>query len=124
VSEQVKRILKKLLAGRRPGLETVAGELRLSTRTLRRRLTGERARFQQLMEDARRELARQYLLYSSLELNETACLLGYEMPIPSFEPSTTGKGTRRGNGEQFTRNRDRLGIQKQVQWRHPDASRF
>jgi hypothetical protein len=102
----------------------VAGELRLSTRTLQRRLTGERATFQQLMEDARRELARRYLLYSSLELNEAVYLLGYEMPIPSFEPSTTGKGTRRGNGDQFTRNRYRLGIQKQVQWRYPVASRF
>jgi len=78
LSEQVKGILKRLLAGQRPGLETVAGELRLSTRTLQRRLTRERATFQQLMEDARRELARHYLLNSSLELNETAYLLGYE----------------------------------------------
>jgi hypothetical protein len=37
VSEQVKGILMRLLAGQRPGLETVAGELRLSTRTLQRR---------------------------------------------------------------------------------------
>ena len=30
------------------------------------------------MEEARRELARHYLLQTSLELNETAYLLGYE----------------------------------------------
>ena len=30
------------------------------------------------MQEARRELARHYLLHSSLELNETAYLLGYE----------------------------------------------
>jgi len=91
VSEQVKGILKRLLAGQRPGLEAVAGELRLSTRTLQRRLTGERATFQQLMEDARRELAQHYLLHSSLELTRRRTYWATKMPIPSFEPSTTGR---------------------------------
>ena len=39
LSEQVKGIVKKLLAGQRPTLGDVARELRLSTRTLQRRLT-------------------------------------------------------------------------------------
>jgi AraC-like DNA-binding protein len=55
-SEEVKGIVKKLLAGQRPTLWDVACELRLSPRTLQRRLTTERAKFQQLMEEARREL--------------------------------------------------------------------
>lgn len=76
--EQVKGILKRLLAGQRPGIHDAARELRLSARTLQRRLTEEGVTFQQLMEEARRELARHYLLHSSLELNETAYLLGYE----------------------------------------------
>jgi AraC-like DNA-binding protein len=78
IGEQVKGILKPLLAGRRPGIEDVARELRLSPRTLQRRLAEDGATFQQLMQEARRELARHYLLHSSLELNETAYLLGYE----------------------------------------------
>ena len=78
IGEQVKGILKPLLAGRRPGIEDVARELRLSSRTLQRRLAEDGATFQQLMQEARRELARHYLLHSSLELNETAYLLGYE----------------------------------------------
>jgi AraC-like DNA-binding protein len=78
ISEQVKGIMKKLLAGRRPALQDVARELHLSTRTLQRRLTDEGVTFQQLMEGARRELAQHYLLHSSLELSETAYLLGYE----------------------------------------------
>jgi AraC-like DNA-binding protein len=78
ISEQVKGIVKKLLAGQRPALQDVARELHLSTRTLQRRLTDEGVTFQQLMEGARRELAQHYLLHSSLELNETAYLLGYE----------------------------------------------
>jgi AraC-like DNA-binding protein len=78
IGEQVKGILKPLLAGRRPGIEDVARELRLSARTLQRRLAEDGATFQRLMQEARRELARHYLLHSSLELNETAYLLGYE----------------------------------------------
>ena len=72
--EQVKGILKRLLAGQRPGIHDAARELRLSARLL----TQEGVTFQQLMEESRRELARHYLLHSSLELNETAYLLGYE----------------------------------------------
>jgi len=96
ISEQVKGILKKLLAGQRPGLDAVAGELRLSTRTLQRRLAGERATFQQLMEDARRELAQHYLLHSSLELNETAYLLGYEDSNSFFRAFHHWEGTTPG----------------------------
>src|SRR5262249_12698318 len=75
LAEQVKSVLKRLLAGQRPGLRDVARELRLSTRTLQRRLTEERVTFQQLTKESRRELARHYLLHSALDLNETAYLL-------------------------------------------------
>jgi AraC-like DNA-binding protein len=78
VGERVKATLKRLLAGQRPGIDDVARELGLSSRTLQRRLAEEGATFQGLMQEARRELARHYLLHSSLELNQTAYLLGYE----------------------------------------------
>ncbi len=78
IGEQVKGILKPLLAGRRPGIEDVAKQLGTSPRTLQRRLAEDGATFQHLVQEARRELARHYLLHSSLELNETAYLLGYE----------------------------------------------
>jgi AraC-like DNA-binding protein len=78
IGDRVKGILKPLLAGRRPGIDDVAKELGMSGRTLQRRLSEDGATFQQLMQEARRELARHYLLHSSLELNETAYLLGYE----------------------------------------------
>lgn len=94
--EQVKGVLKRLIAGRRPGLSDVARELRLSTRTLQRRLTEERATFQQLMEEARRELARHYLQHSSLELNETAYLLGYEDANSFFRAFHAWEGTTPG----------------------------
>jgi AraC-like DNA-binding protein len=96
LSEQVIGIVKKLLAGQRPTLLDVARELRLSTRTLQRRLTAERAKFQQLMEEARRELAQHYLLHSSLELNETAYLLGYEDANSFFRAFHQWEGTSPG----------------------------
>jgi AraC-like DNA-binding protein len=76
--DHVKANLKRLLAGRRPSILQVAGELNMSQRSLQRRLAEEGATFQQLLEDARRELAHHYLVHSSLELSETAYLLGYE----------------------------------------------
>lgn len=78
VGFHVKQVLKRTLAGRRPTLQLLAKELAMSTRTLQRRLTDEGITFQQLVEDTRRELARSYLQHSTMELNETAFLLGYE----------------------------------------------
>jgi len=96
LQEQVKGILKKFLAGRRPRLEDVARELRVSVRTLQRRLLSERITFQNLMEEARREMARHYLVESSLELNETAYLLGYEDPNSFIRAFHQWEGTSPG----------------------------
>ncbi len=96
VSEQAKGVLKRLLAGQRPGIQDLARELRLSTRTLQRRLTEQGISFQRLLEEARRELARHYLLHSSLELNETAYLLGYEDANSFFRAFHHWEGTSPG----------------------------
>jgi AraC-like DNA-binding protein len=48
------------------------------------------------MEGARRELARPYLLYSSLELNETAYLLGYKYANSFFRAFHEWEGTSPG----------------------------
>jgi AraC-like DNA-binding protein len=96
VAEQVKGVLKRLLAGRRPGIEDVARELRLSSRTLQRRLTEADATFQKLLQEARRELARHYLTHSSLELNQTAYLLGYEDAHSFFRAFQDWEGTSPG----------------------------
>jgi AraC-like DNA-binding protein len=94
--EQAKGILKRLLAGQRPGIDNLARELHLSTRTLQRRLTEQGITFQRLLEEARRELARHYLLHSSLELNETAYLLGYEDANSFFRAFHQWEGTSPG----------------------------
>ena len=76
--EQVRTAIQRKLAGRRPKMQEVARELRISARTLQRRLQESGRSFQQVLEEARHELARHYLASSPLELNETAYLLGYE----------------------------------------------
>jgi AraC-like DNA-binding protein len=96
LGEQVKGVLKKFLAGQRPRLEDVAAELRVSTRTLQRRLLAERMTFQNLVEEARRELAQHYLSQTALELNETAYLLGYEDPNSFFRAFHKWEGTSPG----------------------------
>ncbi len=78
IREQVKGMLKQLVAGQRPAIEDLARELNMSARTLQRRLANDGISFQQLLGEARRELAHHYLLHSSLGLNEAAYLLGFE----------------------------------------------
>lgn len=95
-SEQAKGILKQLLAGQRPGINDLAREVHLSTRTLQRRLTEQGITFQRLLDEARRELARHYLLHSSRELNETAYLLGYEDANSFFRAFHQWEGTSPG----------------------------
>ena len=77
VIDEVKTTIKRLLAGRRPTLKDVARALGLSTRTLQRQLTGLCLTFQQLLQEARQELAHHYLTDQSLELTEVAYLLGF-----------------------------------------------
>ena len=96
-SEQAKGILKHLVAGQRPGIQDLARELHLSTRTLQRRLTEQGITFQRLLDDARRELAHHYLLHSSRELNETAYLLGYEDANSFFRAFQHWEGTSPGH---------------------------
>ena len=96
LGDQVKGILKHLLAGRRPGIEDVAKELRLSPRTLQRRLAEDELSFQQLMQEARRELARHYLLNSTMALNDTAYLLGYSDAHSFFRAFQDWEGSSPG----------------------------
>ena len=103
-SEQAKGILKQLLAGQRPGIQDLARELHLSTRTLQRRLTEQGITFQRLLDEARHELARHYLLHSSRELNETAYLLGYEDANSFFRAFHQWEGTSPGQWRMLQKN--------------------
>ncbi len=68
----------------RPGYlqdaESVARELHLSTRTLRRRLAESGTSFQALQQEVRYEQAREYLSRPSLSVTEVADILGFSEP--------------------------------------------
>ncbi len=93
IVEQVKWILKRLLAGSRPDLEMVAQALGMSERTLQRRITGEGATFRQLLNDTRHELVRQYLADEAVEITEAAFLVGFEDPNSFYRAFRSWEGT-------------------------------
>ena len=63
--------------GEFPSLETMARRLKMGSRTLRRRLVVESLTYQQILDDTRKDLAIQYLQYTSLTPKEIGFLLGY-----------------------------------------------
>lgn len=75
--DRVRLSIQEKLTGRRPTIEDIAEMLHMSSRTLQRRLQEEGSSFQRVLEEARHQLARQFLNNSVLELNEAAYLLGY-----------------------------------------------
>lgn len=78
--EQVKWLLKQMLAGGRPDIADVARELGLSVRTLQRRIVEERTTFRDLLLSVRQELVKEYLARPGIRINEVAFLLGFEDP--------------------------------------------
>lgn len=91
--DRVKWILKRLLAGNRPDIDTVARELGMSSRTLQRKITDEGANFRQLLLEARKELVREYLRQPKLGLTEAAYLLGYDDPNSFYRAFRSWEGT-------------------------------
>ncbi|MFD2656937.1 AraC family transcriptional regulator [Gracilibacillus thailandensis] len=78
ITEMVKWIMKRSLAGGCFNIQTVAGELGISNRTLQRRLHDEGTSFKHLLTQVRQEQAREYLADPSLDISEVAFLIGYE----------------------------------------------
>ncbi len=81
ISEQVKWILKRLLAGARPD------------RTLQRRIDDDGTTFRKLLLGARQELAREYLNRPDIDVAEVAYLLGYEDSNSFYRAFRTWEGT-------------------------------
>jgi AraC-like DNA-binding protein len=93
IIEQVKWILKRMLAGGRPDSSAVARELGLSVRTLQRRIDDEGATFRGLLAEARQELGREYLSQPGMQINEVAFLLGYEDANSFYRAFRSWEGT-------------------------------
>lgn len=101
-SLQVRRVVAAMLAEAEPRRERVAVALKLSERTLQRRLQAEGTSFQQVVDDTRRELAQQYLRRPAHTLKQVAALLGFE------DQSNLQRACRRWFGESPGRYRERF----------------
>jgi AraC-like DNA-binding protein len=76
-SYRTREVIIRRLPDGEPRRDDVAGELRMSERTLQRRLEEEKTSFVELLDRTRRELAEQYLGRLQLSLAQAAYLLGF-----------------------------------------------
>lgn len=90
-----KEIIRRLHLGD-PRREDVACGLAMTDRTLQRRLYDENTSFQQLLDDARRDLARKYLAESRYTLGQVADLLGFADQSNFFRASKRWFGVSPG----------------------------
>ena len=79
-SSKVQQLLSGMLPKGEPLREDVAKQLRMSERTLQRRLAEEGTNFTKLVDDTRRELAHQYLSKGELSLKKMSFQLGFSEP--------------------------------------------
>jgi AraC-like DNA-binding protein len=78
ITQQVHAAIVASLARGQVRLATIADELKLSPRTLQRKLSEAGATFQQVLDQARFALAKEYLKRQELSLVDIAFLLGYQ----------------------------------------------
>ena len=83
IAAQLKRRLADLMARGEANADAACRALKLSRRTLQRRLKAERTSFQKILREVRAELAINYLRDARLKSLEVAMLLGYSN-ISSF----------------------------------------
>lgn len=83
IAEQLMRKLAELMAAGEANADSACRTLRLSRRTLQRRLRAEKTSFQKVLNEARAVLAINYLSDTRLKSLEIAMLLGYSN-ISSF----------------------------------------
>lgn len=77
LSDQVRSLLRAMLADGSPRKEFVAEQMGMNVRTLHRKLAEENQSYQQILDDLRSELARKYLAQSALSVEDIARKLGF-----------------------------------------------
>ena len=92
VSQRVRRLLESVRGGPLPGLDDVAAQLEVSSRTLRRQLSSEGVRYQTLADGVRHQRALEQLRLGRLTIDEIADALGYS------DPSNLGRAFRKWEG--------------------------
>ncbi|WP_326535565.1 AraC family transcriptional regulator [Pseudorhodoferax sp.] len=77
VTERIRSLFRKHLAGETPSLDEVGKRLAMTPQTLRRRLREEAQTFRGIKEELRRDAAIEYLARTEFTLPEIAARLGY-----------------------------------------------
>jgi AraC-like DNA-binding protein len=90
---RVRKLLLNLLPAGKTNADYVAARLGMSRRTLTRRLEREGVTYKDLLEQARRELALQYLATPNTDIQQIALLLGYS------ETAAFSRAFRRWSGQ-------------------------
>jgi AraC-like DNA-binding protein len=76
--DQVRALIRQQMQGQRPSVHAVARALALSPRSLQRRLGEAGTSYQRLLDEVRRQVARELLSSTALDSGEIAFLLGFE----------------------------------------------
>jgi AraC-like DNA-binding protein len=92
VSEQVRRLLRTLLCTRSPSIEEISALMRMTRRTLARRLEAEGTTFKELSDSVHFEIARQLIRNTALSLTRISLALNYS------EPSAFTRAFRKWSG--------------------------
>lgn len=93
LADRVRSLIARELRGGNPSAEHIADELRMSTRTLARRLSDEGTSHKELLDGLRCDLAQRYLGDAALSIGEVAFLLGFS------EPSAFHRAFKRWTGK-------------------------
>jgi AraC-like DNA-binding protein len=80
--ERVRQLFASALGEGEVGLSSIAQKLKMSERSLQRRLADEGVSFDSLLDEVCRELAQRYLADPKIAVSEVAYLLGYSEPSP------------------------------------------
>ncbi len=113
--DRVKNLLTPLFRGETPDLQTIATKLGVAPWTLQRLLASEGTGFRELVDETRKQLARDYIRETDTSLAEIAWLLGFANP-PAFHkayrrwfnlsPGEHRKRESKNGGADGTRTRD------------------
>ncbi|MCD6061846.1 MAG: AraC family transcriptional regulator [Moraxellaceae bacterium] len=103
LSDQVRSLLRAMLADSSPRKEFVAEQMGMNVRTLHRKLADEETSYQLILDDLRAELARKYLQQSALSVEEIARRLGFTESRSFIRYFKGYTGTTPGEFRQSTR---------------------
>ena len=110
--DDVRLAIVRTICGERPSLERVARDLRVSVRTLQRRLGEAGLTYQGLLDEVRQIAARRLLANTDLAAEEIAFLLGFEEPnsfVRAFR-SWEGRTPTRFRGDRHQAESERRAI--------------